>query len=199
MFELTRRQLLQTGVAGLCAVPFLAEVKAEEPPKVVDVLIGTHFQLEQVLWNVGFPDIEVTLWYDNGDEKTYIGNKKKWIYVNKYTSSIHFNHEKHHHVKHVTASSNRLYYGCTNVQVHKSHDDGYDIYLRMNPTVAGTHSEEVRGVLNQHERRRLATDQHPNRDSVIVMTGFQEVKHSAIRNSFSEPVTMVHFEGLTND
>jgi hypothetical protein len=162
MFELTRRQLLQTGVAGLCAVPFLAEVKAEEPPKVVDVLIGTHFQLEQVLWNVGFPDIEVTLWYDNGDEKTYIGNKKKWIYVPVFPC--------------------RLYYGCTNVQVHKSHDDGYDIYLRMNLDI------------NQHE------NQHPNnRDSVIVMTGFQEVKHSAIRNSFSEPVTMVHFEGLTND
>jgi hypothetical protein len=187
MFELTRRQLLQTGVAGLCTVPFLAEVKAEEPPKVVDVLIGTHFQLEQVLDNYeimsGKPTskLEVTLWYDNGDEKTYIGNKKKWIYVNW----------EHLPYTLITMSvtptcriavTNLTDYGCTNVQVHKSHDDGYDIYLRMNLDI------------NQHE------NQHPNnRDSVIVMTGFQEVKHSAIRNSFSEPVTMVHFEGLTND
>ena len=145
MFELTRRQLLQTGVAGLCTVPFLAEAKAEEPQpkldipttittKVVDILIGTHFQLEQV---------EVTQWYENCDEKTYIGNKEMML------------DENHKPFPPAAASSNRLYYDCTDAQVHKSRHGGYDIYLRIDGfrSVYGT-----------------------PRDSVIVMTGFQEVK-----------------------
>jgi hypothetical protein len=93
---ITRRQLLQTGVAGLCTVPFFkAEAKskvfyATEPvnPKreIKSIKIETTFELEQVFEggrlevfeDIEEPVITISIDYDDGCSQVYEGVNKSW-------------------------------------------------------------------------------------------------------------------------